>query len=101
MTFDESARKTPIALLEQGQTFDPAQHIAPTVAHQLNNILTIVQGYTDRLLLRHGQNPALMPDLKLISEAARRAATVVRNAKPPNANAAFRHGSRPQPQVIG
>jgi hypothetical protein len=60
---------------------DSARHIGPVVAHDLNNILTIVQGYADRLLLRHGANPELMPDLKLISEAARRAAMVIRNAK--------------------
>ena len=64
---------------------DPARHIGPVIAHDLNNILTIVQGYADRLLLRHGADPALMPDLKLISEAARRAATVIRNARQPKA----------------
>jgi hypothetical protein len=79
------------------QAFDPARHIAPVAAHELNNILAIVQGYADRLLLRHAQNPALMPDLKLISEAAKRAATVIRNARPPNANATFRPGSAPPP----
>jgi len=79
------------------QPFDPARHIGPMVAHDLNNILTIVQGYADRLLLRHGANPALMPDLKLISEAARRAATVIRNAKPPTVNEAFRPGPPPPP----
>ncbi|MEI9864689.1 MAG: hypothetical protein WDN00_09070 [Limisphaerales bacterium] len=67
------------------------------MAHELNNILTIVQGYTDRLLLRHGQNPALMPDLKLISEAARRAAIVVRQAKAGNPNITFQNSS----QVVG
>ena len=71
---------------ESVQPPDPAaRHIGPVVAHDLNNILTIVQGYADRLLLRHGANPALMPDLKLISEAARRAATVIRNARQPKA----------------
>jgi hypothetical protein len=97
MTFDQVPHKTTTALLESDQVFDPSRHIAPSVAHQLNNILTIVQGYSDRLLLRHSQNPALMPDLKLISEAARRAAIVVRNAKPPNANELFRRGSTPPP----
>ena len=67
------------------QPLDQTRHIGPVVAHDLNNILTIVQGYADRLLLRHGADPALMPDLKLISEAARRAATVIRNARQPKA----------------
>ena len=80
--------------------FDPARHVAPVVAHELNNILTIVQGYADRLLLRHGEDPALLPHLRLISEAARRAAVVVREATPQNANDTFRPGS-PSTQTAG
>jgi signal transduction histidine kinase len=72
------------------QKFDPTRHIAPIVAHELNNILTIVQGYAERLLLRHNDDPALMPHLRLISEASKRAATVIRAATPPNANETFR-----------
>ena len=75
--------------------FDPARHVAPVVAHELNNILTIVQGYADRLLLHHGENPALKPQLKMISEASKRAAAVVRKATPPNANDSFRKDSQP------
>jgi len=71
---------------ESHPSFDPARHMAPTVAHELNNMLTVVQGYADRLLLHHGKDPKLRPQLKLISEAARRAAVAVRNATPPKAN---------------
>src|SRR5580693_8330599 len=78
------------SLRELTAKFDPARHVAPVVAHELNNILTIVQGYADRLLLHHGGDPALMPHLKLISEASRRAAAVIRAATPPNANETFR-----------
>ena len=85
------------SLREPAQPVDPARHIGPVVAHDLNNILTIVQGYADRLLLRHGANPALMPDLKLISEAARRAATVIRNARQPRVNEIFQQSSPPPP----
>lgn len=60
---------------------EPARHISPVVAHELNNLLTVIQGYADQLLFKHAQNPALEPRLKLISEAARRAATVVRDAR--------------------
>ncbi len=60
---------------------DPARHISPAVAHELNNILTIIQGFTDRLLLKHGDNPAIEPHLKLIAAASRRAATLVRSAR--------------------
>jgi len=76
---------------------DPSRQIGNVVAHDLNNILSIVQGYADRLLLRHGANPALMPDLKLISEAARRAATVIRSARQQNAAQILRHVSPPPP----
>lgn len=62
--------------------FDPARHVAPVVAHELNNILTIIQGYSDRLLIKHEKDPALQPHLKLISEAARRATAIVRAALP-------------------
>ena len=58
--------------------YDPARHISPVVAHELNNIFTIIQGYADRLLMKNSGNPAMEPQLKLISEATRRAATLVR-----------------------
>ena len=66
----------------RGQT----RHISPVVAHELNNILTIVQGYAERLLFKHPENAALQPHLKLILEAARRATAVVREAAPQNVN---------------
>ena len=110
MSSYESIYKKMASTLEQGagtgqlhetsQKFDPARHIAPIVAHELNNILTIVQGYADRILLRHSEDQTLLPHLRLISEASKRAATIVRNATPPNANAAFRRNSRPEPEKV-
>jgi signal transduction histidine kinase len=85
---------------ESSPAFDPVRHIAPTVAHELNNILTIVQGYSDRLVLRHGEDPALTPYLKLISEAARRAAVLVRNATPSNAGQMFRQQQNQAPHAV-
>jgi signal transduction histidine kinase len=70
--------------------FDSARHISPVVAHELNNILTIIQGYTDRLLLKHGDNPAFETHLKLISEAAHRASILVRSSAPTEADLAVR-----------
>ena len=109
MSSYEIIQKTGTAQLERGGSlhkadpaFDPSRHIAPIVAHELNNILTIVQGYAERLLLHHGDDPALKPQLKLISEASRRAAVVVRTAMPPNANDIFRtpQNSRPMPVAV-
>jgi len=72
---------------------DATRHISPVVAHELNNLLTIIQGYADRLALKHSQDSTLEAHLKLISEASRRAATVVRAAQPPRNNLP----PRPQP----
>ena len=79
----------------QEAKFDPARHISPAVAHELNNILIIIQGYADWLLLKHGENPALETHLKLISEATLRASTLVRSAVPPKADVS----PRPQPNL--
>jgi nitrogen-specific signal transduction histidine kinase len=78
---------------------DPARHISPVVAHELNNILTIIQGYADRLLLKHGENPALVAHLKLISEAAHRASILVRSAVTSEADMPPRPQPNPQPLV--
>jgi signal transduction histidine kinase len=68
----------------------PREQIGGDVAHELNNIITIIRGYTERMLLKHGDNPVLRPDLQLISDNARRAEKVVRAAsmasrRPPSA----------------
>ncbi|MDE3098754.1 MAG: hypothetical protein KGJ88_04720 [Verrucomicrobiota bacterium] len=80
--------------------FDPGRHISPVVAHELNNILAIIQGYADRLLLRHEKDATLEPHLKLISEAARRATTIVHAATPSNNHNSVihpAHASSPPP----
>jgi len=65
------------------EKFDTSRHMPFAVAHELNNILTVIQGYADRLLMKHRDNPALQPQLQLISESARRATTLVRDSTPP------------------
>ena len=59
------------------------KQIGRDVAHELNNILTIIRGYADRMMLKHGDNPVLRPDLQLISENAKRAESVVRHSTLP------------------
>ncbi len=61
---------------------ETSRQIGREVAHELNNIMTIIQGYADRMLIKHGENPALRPELQLISANARRAASVIRQASP-------------------
>lgn len=58
----------------------PEVQVGREVAHELNNILTIIQGYADRLILKHPDNAALRADLQLISDNARRAVGVIRLA---------------------
>jgi signal transduction histidine kinase len=87
-SFDSIYKKLASSLDQSGASslhdakMDPARHIAPVVAHELNNILAIIQGYADRLLLKHEKDATLEPHLKLISEAARRATIIVRSATP-------------------
>jgi len=75
------------ASLAQLHSAPPSGHeqkqIGLEVAHELNNILTIIRGYADRMLLKHGDNPALRPDLQLIAQNATRAIAVVRQSTPP------------------
>jgi len=62
---------------------DSAWQMPRPVVHELNNILGIIQGYADRLLLKHGEDPALQAQLRMIFESARRAAALIREAAPP------------------
>ena len=74
--------------IQTGSQEEPAERRKPRVggeishdlAHELNNLLTLVQGHADHLLAKNQQNAALTPGLKKISEAAHRAALLVRNA---------------------
>jgi signal transduction histidine kinase len=85
----------PDALREPAQKSDSTPHVSPAIAHELNNIIAIIRGYADRLLFKHGENPALEPHLKLISEAAKRAAIIIHDALPQNSGAAGRQNPPP------
>ncbi len=80
--------------------FDPENHVSPEIAHELNNILAIVQGYADRLLLKYPGDPALATQLKMITEAARRAAAIIRDATPAALGQAIRVVPQPEPSVV-
>jgi signal transduction histidine kinase len=56
------------------------RQVGREVAHELNNILTIIQGYADRMMLKNPDNAVLRADLQLISDNARRAVGVIRQA---------------------
>jgi signal transduction histidine kinase len=64
----------------QNQQSDSHGHISSTLAHELNNLLTVVQGQADRLFVKYKDDAVLAPNLKKISEVAHRAAELVRSA---------------------
>jgi len=66
------------------------KQVGREVAHELNNIFTIIRGYAERMLVKHGENPALRPELLLIAENVKRAESVVRHSTPP----------RPRPTAV-
>ena len=62
---------------------DTQKQVGREVAHELNNIFTIIRGYADRMLIKHGENPALRPELLLIAENVKRAESLVRHSTYP------------------
>jgi signal transduction histidine kinase len=78
--------------------YDPARQMPRTVVHELNNILTIIQGYADRLLHKHREDPVLQPQLRMIFESARRAAALIHEAMPPAQDLTSRQNP-PPPQT--
>lgn len=59
---------------------DADRHISISLAHELNNVLAVVQGHSERLFVKHQEDAALAPSLQKIANAARRAAELVRSA---------------------
>ena len=66
---------------------DQQKQVGRDVAHELNKIFTIIRGYADRLLIKHGENPTLRPELLLISENIKRAESLVRHSTYPRSRA--------------
>jgi signal transduction histidine kinase len=89
IAYNSNLEKTPTATSQNAAAVvtvksesESPRYVSPSVAHELNNIFTVIQGYADRLFLKHSNDPALQSHLKLIGEASRRAANVVREATP-------------------
>jgi nitrogen-specific signal transduction histidine kinase len=70
-------------LHHEGTHPDAQKQVGREVAHELNNIFTIIRGYADRMIIKHGENPALRPELLLISENIKRAESLVRHSTYP------------------
>jgi two-component system, cell cycle sensor histidine kinase and response regulator CckA len=66
------------AQFRHAQKLESVGQLAAGVAHDFNNILTVIQGYSDHLLARHDGDRALTVPLKQISQASRRASDLTR-----------------------
>jgi PAS domain S-box-containing protein len=66
------------AQFRHAQKLESVGQLAAGVAHDFNNILTVIQGYSECLLARNQSDPASTSALKQISDAAKRAAALTR-----------------------
>ena len=66
------------AQLRHAQKLESVGQLAAGVAHDFNNILTVIQGYSDSLITRSGDDGFRVRASKHISDAARRAAALTR-----------------------
>jgi PAS domain S-box-containing protein len=66
------------AQFRHAQKLESIGQLAAGVAHDFNNILTVIQGYSDLLLAANDGNTALAGPLRQISNASRRAAALTR-----------------------
>jgi PAS domain S-box-containing protein len=70
---DTTERLSLEAQLRHAQRLESVGQLAAGVAHDFNNILTIIQGHTDRLLAQADGDDRIAEPLRLVSAAARRA----------------------------
>ena len=66
------------AQFRQAQKMESIGQLAAGVAHDFNNILTVIQGYADLMQSRYDGETELTGPLKQISDAARRASALTR-----------------------
>jgi len=82
------------AQLRHAQKLESIGQLAAGVAHDFNNILTIIQGQSDRLVAQCEGNAALTEPLKQVSTAARRASSLTQQLL------MFSRKQKMQPKVI-
>jgi two-component system cell cycle sensor histidine kinase/response regulator CckA len=66
------------AQFRHAQKLESIGQLAAGVAHDFNNILTVIQGYSDLLLAQHASDASTAGPLKQIADASRRASGLTR-----------------------
>src|SRR6478736_2858511 len=100
------------AQYRHAQKLESVGQMAAGIAHDYNNIVTVIQGYADCLLQMVGADPKLTNPLKQISGAARRAAALTRKlltfsrkqviqTKPLDVNAVLADFGKMLPRLLG
>jgi two-component system, cell cycle sensor histidine kinase and response regulator CckA len=90
---DVTERKLAEERLVEVQRMDAVGHLAGGVAHEINNMMTVILGFSTLLLDRHEDHPRAA-DLRQIHRAAERAAAIT------NQLLAFSRRQQLRPQVL-
>jgi PAS domain S-box-containing protein len=99
------------AQFRHAQKLESVGQLAAGVAHDFNNILTVIQGYSDFLLKRIGHDETLARPARHIADASRRAAALTRQLlafsrksviqlRPQNLNTVIQHFSTMLPRLL-
>ncbi|MDB6016115.1 MAG: Histidine kinase [Pedosphaera sp.] len=75
---DTTERSSLEEQLRQAQKMESVGQLAAGVAHDFNNILTIIQGHSGLLMSRPNLSPAMTTSIQAVSFAAERAASLTR-----------------------
>jgi len=74
----EMERERLASQLRQAQKMEAIGRLAGGVAHDFNNMLSVILGYVDMAILNAAQDPILRADLEQVQEAAERSAELTR-----------------------
>lgn len=74
---DITERKKIEEQLRQAQKMEAVGHMASGIAHDFNNLLMVINGFTARLIAKHGTDPRLS-HLQVIGDAGARAAALTK-----------------------
>ena len=73
---DVTERRHTLDRLQQAQRMESVGKLAGGIAHEVNNMMSVVLGCSDFLLRRQDLSPAAREDVEQVREAAERSATI-------------------------